>query len=177
MSGQRDKRPIQDGQDVAAVCGRVEVHFPGGLSGCLDSNSLRSLDAALDTRSAICPTALSFLGTPYLWGGTTPFGFDCSGLVQRAYSAAGIVLPRDAYQQAASPLGKPVPIGAALEPRDLVFFRGARDPLNRGITHVGMMIDGTRMIHASGRTGVVVQELTDGEILESHTYRGAWRLI
>jgi len=169
--------PIRMDVTTDADCELIPVRLPGGVDGFVRFESLIYGDATPEARARICPTALTFLGTPYLWGGSTPFGFDCSGLVQRAYSATGIILPRDAYQQAVSPLGEHVPIGAELAACDLVFFRGPRDPMDRGITHVGMMIDSKQMIHASGRSGVVVQDITDGEILAAYTYRGAWRLV
>ena len=80
--------------------------------------------------------ALAQVGTPYLWGGETPgVGFDCSGLVQAAYEAAGITLPRTAQEQydATSKLAPDDP----LEPGDLVFF--GREPSN--VEHVGIFVD------------------------------------
>jgi cell wall-associated NlpC family hydrolase len=94
--------------------------------------------------------ALAQLGTPYVWGGDGPGGFDCSGLVQAAYAAAGIQLPRTAQEQFdAGPL---VPDGQQLEPGDLVFFgTGASD-----VTHVGIMVSETEMVDAP-HTGAVVR--------------------
>jgi cell wall-associated NlpC family hydrolase len=77
-----------------------------------------------------------FLGAPYLWGGRESLGLDCSGLVQQALHACGRWCPRDSDQQQA--LGRPVAT-ADLARGDLVFWKG----------HVGMMLDGQRMIHAS----------------------------
>jgi cell wall-associated NlpC family hydrolase len=99
--------------------------------------------------------ALAQVGTPYIWGGETPgVGFDCSGLVQAAYRAAGITLPRVAQDQYDA--GPQLPPGAALQPGDLVFFgQGPRD-----VTHVGLYV-GTRggqavMVDAP-HTGAVVR--------------------
>jgi cell wall-associated NlpC family hydrolase len=89
--------------------------------------------------------AMSFLGTPYVWGGATPGGFDCSGLVMYAYQAVGVSLPHSSY--AMWGYGVPVP-SDQLEPGDLVFFDG--------LGHVGMYIGGGDFVHAP-HTGTVVQ--------------------
>ncbi len=79
--------------------------------------------------------ALARVGTPYIWGGETPgVGFDCSGLVQAAYRAAGISLPRVAQDQYDA--GPQLPRGAPLEPGDLVFFGGGP----RDVSHVGIYV-------------------------------------
>ena len=92
--------------------------------------------------------ALAQIGTPYVWGGEGPGGFDCSGLVQAAYQAAGIALPRVAQQQYdAGPRLQP---GEALQPGDLVFF--GSDPHH--VTHVGIVVGTGEMVDAphSGAT-------------------------
>ncbi len=150
----------------------VAVMLPSGLDGIIGASALQPA-AGVSSPASI---ARQFLGTPYLWGGTTPFGFDCSGLMQRAYSAAGVTLPRDAHQQAASPLGQMLPEDAPLRSGDLVFFLGKRDPHKRGITLVGMTIDSARMVHAHGKTGVTIEALHGEDIRSAYTYRGAWRL-
>jgi cell wall-associated NlpC family hydrolase len=94
--------------------------------------------------------ALAQLGTPYLWGGEGASGFDCSGLVQAAYAAAGVVLPRVA--QAQYDAGPPVPAGQPLQPGDLVFF-GA-DPAY--VTHVGIVVSPGEMVDAP-HSGAVVR--------------------
>jgi cell wall-associated NlpC family hydrolase len=86
--------------------------------------------------------ALAQIGTPYSWGGDQPGGFDCSGLTQAAYAAAGIQLPRTAQQQYNA--GPSVPIGQPLQPGDLVFF----GPDTSDITHVGIVINQTEMVDA-----------------------------
>ncbi|AWB22282.1 NlpC/P60 family protein [Methylobacterium currus] len=104
----------------------------------------------------VAATALRFLGTPYLWGGRSSLGLDCSGLVQTALAAAGIPAPRDSDQQEAA-LGGAVALSpdlAGLRRGDLVFWRG----------HVGMMLDETRLIHANGHhMAVAVEPLAEAE--------------
>ena len=95
-------------------------------------------------------TALAFLGSPYLWGGRTSIGLDCSGLVQIAAAMAGYECPRDSDQQRAE-LGETIsPDGAghAYRRGDIVFFPG----------HVGIMRDGDTLIHANAHHMAVVAE-------------------
>ena len=104
--------------------------------------------------------ARAFIGIPYLWGGRSTFGIDCSGFVQRIYWLCGHIIPRDAYVQAASPLFEDVSLDQ-LKSGDLIFFKGDSDPRGRGITHVGMAQGDGRFIHASGDLGVSITPLDD----------------
>lgn len=100
-------------------------------------------------RKAVCDTALSYLGAQYRWGGKTPLGIDCSGLVSMAYLLHGVIIYRDAAFKPGFALKK-ITIEQA-KPGDLLFFPG----------HVAMYLGEGRFIHATGHTG------TEGVILSS----------
>ncbi|MHB1800179.1 MAG: C40 family peptidase [Actinomycetes bacterium] len=95
--------------------------------------------------------ALAQQGVPYQWGGDGNGGFDCSGLTQAAYKAAGIALPRTAQQQYDA--GPPLPPGTPLLPGDLVFY-GTR---TTAVTHVGIVIDTKGNMVDAPHTGAVVR--------------------
>jgi cell wall-associated NlpC family hydrolase len=88
-----------------------------------------------------------FVGVPYLWGGRSAFGIDCSGLVQTAYAACGIALPRDSDLQARD-AGDLLAVDAQLKRGDLVFWKG----------HVGLMMDQVTLLHANAHHMLVAAE-------------------
>jgi cell wall-associated NlpC family hydrolase len=92
--------------------------------------------------------AMKFLNVPYLWGGRSCFGIDCSGLMQVVFKMAGLNIPRDASVQATQ--GKSIDLLVEAQPGDLLFF----DDEEQKITHVGMLIEGDQIIHAFGKVRI-----------------------
>jgi len=109
------------------------------------------------SKNRVVKEAKRFLGGRYIWGGTTPKGFDCSGYVKYVYAKAGINLPRTAYQQ--SKVGKSVSRNR-LKKGDLLFFLTDKKR-HIPITHVGLYIGNDRFIHAaSKREGIIISRLS-----------------
>lgn len=108
---------------------------------------------------AITESALTYYsGTSYVWGGVTPWGADCSGLVQSVFSLHGVPLPRDAWMQAASGGDNGRDLLSA-QVGDLLFFTDATDG---EVTHVGLALGDARMVHlALARGGFYVERLDD----------------
>jgi hypothetical protein len=96
----------------------------------------------------ICDLALKFLEAPYLWGGKSAFGIDCSGLTQVVAKICGIDIPRDATQQAEC--GNLVSFVEEAELGDFAFF----DEEDEGIIHVGILLSKNQIIHASGKVRI-----------------------
>ena len=115
--------------------------------GCIIARHLMRIDERADDFVAI---AEGLLGTPYLWGGKSSLGLDCSGLVQIALAQAGVDAPRDTDLQQQA-LGNPFPLAAAatdLRRGDLVFWKG----------HVGIMRDSATLLHANAHHMLVASE-------------------
>jgi hypothetical protein len=121
--------------------------------------------------SEIITYAMMYLNTPYLWGGRSPFGIDCSGFSQIVYKLCGYKLPRDAYQQAEE--GYDVPFVETSEPGDLAFF----DNEEGTITHVGIVTEPGKIIHASGRVKIDLLDSQGIYDVELKKYTHKLRLI
>lgn len=152
------------GGDVAWVPAR-DVALFGGV-GELFAETKRAED--------VIATARQFLGLAYLWGGTTAYGFDCSGFTQFCFRMNGYFLRRDADMQ--YEMGEPVTDRSELKPGDLVFFETYR----KGPSHVGIYIGDSRFIH-SGSAGVTINSFdpshSDYSPDLAKKYLGARRII
>lgn len=121
-----------------------------------DLNGLKLLNHHFDgtsvtaksTKDNIIKSAFLFLNAPYLWGGKTPFGIDCSGFTQMVYKINGYKLLRDASEQATQ--GEALSFIEESEPGDLAFFDNAEGH----ITHVGIIMENNYIIHAHGKVRI-----------------------
>jgi cell wall-associated NlpC family hydrolase len=120
------------------------------------TSRLRRFASGIVVRSATIATSLTrsamrFIGTPYVFGGTRTSGFDCSGYVQHVFALLGMRLPRTADAQ----FDAGHHIAARMEPGDLVFFHTYAP----GVSHVGIYLGHSRFIHSSSRRGVAISSL------------------
>lgn len=144
--------------------GDGRARLPDGRSGWLRGEVVPVVEQPVRfpaSGEAVVATAALWVGAPYLWGGKTPAGVDCSGFVQALYRTHGISIPRDSDQQArAGEDVDPGPDFSALLPGDLLFF--AED--EGRITHVTLSAGGGRILHSSLGNGGVARNDLNGEL-------------
>jgi cell wall-associated NlpC family hydrolase len=131
------------------------IRLPDGRRGRLVEGSVAPADQAVPAARAKAPERWAleyFAGAPYEWGGVTPCGVDCSGVVQTTFLARGVPLPRDSSQQAGC--GAAVSPDA-IRPGDLLFFRGET---SERITHVAFAGEADTLVHSTISLGGMVQE-------------------
>jgi hypothetical protein len=153
---------VSVGRDVVALPLRARVALqdglvalPDGRAGRIIEGDVREWEPARARARTAAPHAWAlehFRGSPYQWGGVTPWGVDCSGLVQTTFAARGIVLPRDSSKQAVT--GEEVPLDA-IGPGDLLFFRSET---GTHITHVAIAADDGKIVHSTISCGGVLEE-------------------
>ncbi|MCU4156163.1 C40 family peptidase [Carboxylicivirga sp. A043] len=134
--------------------GKVYLSLPDGRKGMVETKNLKDLEGWLSNveliQDALVEQAMTFMGLPYLWGGTSSKAVDCSGFMKNIYFMNGYILARDASQQIN--YGQSVELKVeALEVGDLLFF-GNKE--KGKVTHVAMYIGDTEYIHASGRVKI-----------------------
>jgi len=127
--------------------------------------------SGIQEKSKIITTALRFLNSPYLWGGRTPFGIDCSGFTQMVYKLNGYKLERDSHLQAKQ--GSPLSFIEESEPGDLAFF----DNKEGEIIHVGIIMENNKIIHASGKVRIDRIDQTGIHNSETKTHTHKLRVI
>jgi cell wall-associated NlpC family hydrolase len=157
----------------------VELRLPKDARGYVRKQHAKLVDKDLAQTmwlpepEKLVETAMRFVGVPYMWGGTTPFGIDCSGFVQLVHRIHGVTLFRDACLQAGDPRGLPIQ-REEIRAGDLVFFGKRIEEKSNTVTHVGIAIDRRRFVHAESSSGVAITSLDDPRY--SSIYWGARRM-
>lgn len=155
-------KELADDWDTLITVNDQPMHISAGSSlGMLESGQAKTgtlavsytgrsfnPDTALISVNAIKARALQYLNTPYLWGGRSVYGIDCSGFAQQVFRFFNIPLPRDAYQQAGE--GEAVGFLQEVQCGDLAYF----DNEEGRITHVGILFNQDTIIHASGKVRI-----------------------
>ena len=165
-AAERERQARLAAQARAAAKNHQPAPEPAPSSGSSGGSPTPSAPAPPpSSHSSVVSIALQYLGVPYVWGGASPSGFDCSGLTMYAYAKVGVYLPHNAAMQYG--MGTPVS-RSQLAPGDLVFFNG--------LSHVGMYIGGGRFVHAP-HTGDVVKISSLSDSWYASTFVGARRIL
>jgi cell wall-associated NlpC family hydrolase len=153
-----------------AVRGWLSVELPDGRTGFARRADVEKTPHGRATPARLARTGRRFLGVPYLWGGTTPAGFDCSGLIQRIFRLHGILLPRDSDMQARWGVERIVDGPSGIAPGDLLFFGRTAE----AITHVALVLPDGTFLHSHGQ--VVVNSLDEKSPAFLPRLLAIWRL-
>ena len=151
---QQDLLPVVLGSSLPGLNDNIvsvdkdSYEYDGSVSQPATFQSLKSEAERDEFRRKLAHDAMLYLNAPYLWGGRTPIGIDCSGFIQMAYKLHHIQLLRDAGQQATQ--GEVISLLFEAHPADLVFF----DDEEGNINHVGMLINRSLAIHCSGQVRI-----------------------
>ncbi|XWN37815.1 MAG: C40 family peptidase [Balneola sp.] len=164
------------------------VEYPDGRIGFIHKSEARLLNdwesSISATHESLIETAKTMIGAPYLWGGTSTKGMDCSGFTKTIYFMNGQIIPRDASQQVKA--GKLIDSDKdwdKLEVGDLLFFgREATDSRSRAVTHVGMWIGDNKFIHSASNVHIssvdpdsdIYDSFNTGRYLEARRYIDNW---
>lgn len=159
MLKEQQVQSICVGSNVA-VCDLLHHKFEGQI-----------IQNQSSTRAQILETAMLYLNAPYLWGGKTPFGIDCSGLTQMVYKTNGLKLNRDASQQALQ--GETLSFIEETQVGDLAFF----DNQDGDIIHVGLLMGDNYIIHAHGKVRVDRIDHTGIFNVDTRTYSHKLRVL
>ena len=139
----------------------IKIAYPDGRTGFIQTENVMLLDAFNDANNLhtspndIITAAKQYLGIPYLWGGTSVKGLDCSGFTKTVFAEFGYLLPRDASQQAK--IGQQIPVNkqdfSNLKAGDLLFFGKIKNGKTK-VTHVAIHINNGKIIHATGEVKI-----------------------
>lgn len=146
---------------IASAGNYQEVILPDGKSGFLPKNCTTTINELANNSEELRVGQLAnqFYGAPYLWGGTSAKGMDCSGFTKMTYLVNGYVIPRDASQQVTA--GEAISLDDSLsqiQPDDLLFFGNIRDDGSHRITHVGIYLGDGRFAHSGADNGFIREQ-------------------
>lgn len=171
----QDRTLSSDLVDFVTIEGNQLLSIPLGSNVGAASQLCHSFEGNSNSvsfpKDHLVETAMLYLNSPYLWGGKTPFGIDCSGFTQMVYKLNGYPLLRDASQQATQ--GEALSFIEESEPGDLAFFDNAEGT----ITHVGIIMDDNYIIHAHGKVRIDRLDHTGIFNYETKAYTHKLRVI
>ena len=168
-------KEIESGRSIHVVAGSTLYHCAGNLCSMpgktFKVTGLKEKPAFPDVRTEIQEIARQYLSSPYLWGGRSPFGLDCSGFTQVVFKIAGKTIPRDASQQVT--WGETIHFLNDALPGDLAFLQNEEG----NVTHTGIILPDSKIIHSSG--SVRIDQLDHQGIYneDAHHYTHALRTV